>query len=70
MISIDDKVMFDPFECITGFASADHKDNTVTGVVTFVNYGHKWFSVEYGDPKLRASFQFWDIGKSVKICGH
>lgn len=69
MISVDDKVRFDPFLEITGFGSEDNRGNIVTGTVVMVNYGHKWFSVEYGDPKMRTSFKFQDIGKSVTVCG-
>lgn len=69
MIMVDDKVQFDPFETIQGFASEDNRGNIVTGTVVSVNYGHKWFSVEYGEPKMRTSFNFCDIGKAVHICG-
>lgn len=70
MITIDDKVTFDPFGEITGFGSEDNKGHYVTGEVVYVNYEHKWFSVEYGEPKMRTSFKFCELGKAVKICGH
>lgn len=71
MITIDDKVQFDPFIHITGFASEDNKGNTVTGTVVEINYANKWFSVEYdcGGEKQRTSFKFSQIGKDVLICG-
>ena len=71
MITVDDKVQFDPFEVITGFASDLNRGNIVTGTVVMVNYANKWFSVEYecGGGKQRTSFKFCDIGKAVKICG-
>ena len=69
MVIIGDTVEFDPFETITGFASDDCRGNYVTGTVVYVNYEHKWFSVEYGDPKARTSFNFCDIGTAVKVCG-
>ena len=71
MITIDDKVQFDPFEAITGFASVDNKGNIVTGTVVYVNYANKWFSVEYecGGEKQRISFKFSQVGKDVLICG-
>lgn len=71
MILIDDKVRFDPFNEITGFASEDNRGNMVTGTVVLVNYEHKWFSVEYdcGGVKQRTSFKFCQIGKDVLICG-
>lgn len=37
----------------------------VRGKVVYVNWNHRWFSVQYG--KMRISFQFSDIGKKVKI---
>jgi hypothetical protein len=70
MIFVDDKVQFDPFEEITGFGSDANRGNIVTGTVVMVNYEHKWFSVEYGNPKMRTSFKFCDIGEAVKVCGH
>lgn len=69
MVTVDDKVTFDPFAEVTGFASEDNKGNFVTGSVVYVNYEHKWFSVEYGNPKTRTSFKFCDIGTAVKVCG-
>lgn len=69
MVAVGEKVQFDPFESITGFSSEDCKGNIVTGTIVMVNYAHKWFSVEYGNPKMRTSFKFCDIGEAVKICG-
>lgn len=69
MIEIGQTVRFDPFYAITGFASEDNKGNKVTGTVAYINEPHKWFSVEYGNPKTRISFKFCDIGKAVKVCG-
>jgi hypothetical protein len=71
MITVDEKVQFDPFKEITGFASEDNKGKLVTGTVVLVNYENKWFSVEYecGGEKQRASFKFCQIGKDVLICG-
>ena len=69
MVTIDDLVQFDPFESITGFASEDCRGKIVTGTVVEVNYKNKWFSVEYGEPKMRTSFKFCDIDKAVRICG-
>ena len=69
MVVIGDKVRFDPFEhdrCTdVGFYRGG-----VIGEVVEVNYDHKWFSVEYGNPKMRTSFNFCDIGSVVKVCGH
>lgn len=69
MVICGDMVEFDPFGEVTGFASDDYRGNIVTGTVVFVNYKNEWFSVEYGNPKMRTSFKFCDIGKAVKICG-
>ena len=69
MVVVGDKVKFDPFEDITGFGSSDNRGKLVTGTVVLVNYEHKWFSVEYGNPKMRTSFKFCDIGNEVMICG-
>ena len=69
MIEVGQKVRFDPFLAITGFASEDNKGRKVTGTVVFVHEQNKWFSVEYGKPKMRTSFKFCDIGKVVKVCG-
>ena len=68
MIQLGQKVKFDPFVEIHGFGVAEARD-IVTGRVVFINARHKWFSVEYGDPKQRTSFNFADIGKGVIICG-
>ena len=69
MVIVGDRVIFDPFVAVTGFASEDNKGKPVIGTVVMVNYGHKWFSVEYGCPAMRTSFKFCDIGTAVKICG-
>lgn len=71
MITIRDRVQFDPFKEITGFASEDNRGELVTGTVVMVNLKNKWFSVEYecGGVKLLASFKFSQIGKDVWICG-
>lgn len=69
MITVDEKVQFDPFEAVTGFASEDNKGKMVAGTVVMVNYANKWFSVEYecGGKKQRTSFKFSQIGKDVFI---
>ena len=69
MVKVGQKVEFDPFEAITGFASGDVKGKYVTGTVVMVNEPHQWFSVEYGEPKARTSFKFYDIGRVVMTCG-
>ena len=69
MVEVGQKVRFDPFEPITGFASEDNKGRKMTGTVVMVHKKNKWFSVAYGNPKMRTSFKFCDIGKTVRICG-
>lgn len=68
MVVVGQKVVFDPFQHIQ-----EHSDGSlrgrVTGEVVEVNYAHRWFSVEYGCPALRTSFNFCDIGKEVKVYG-
>lgn len=69
MVSVGDKVRFDPFETITGFGSSDNRGKKVTGTVVMVNHEHQWFSVEYkcGGTKQLTSFKFCEIGKAVKV---
>ena len=71
MIKVGQKVCFDPFDEITGFASEDSRGKTATGTVVMVCEPHKWFSVEYecGGVKQRTSFKFSQIGKDVRILG-
>lgn len=68
-VELGQKVRFDPYIEVKGFASELNRGNTVTGTVVYINAAHKWFSVLWGDNKLRASFGFFDIGKEVRICG-
>ena len=70
IVVVGEKVMFDPFECDRASDIGFYRGNHVMGEIVEVNYAHKWFSVEYGCPALRTSFNFVDIGKLVTICGH
>ena len=67
LVAVGQKVEFDPFLTATGFASDDYRGNYITGKVVLVNDRHKWFSVEYGYPKMRTSFKFCDIGETVML---
>ena len=71
MIEVGQKVRFDPFKEITGFASEDNRGRSVTGTVVMVSVPHKWFSVDFSinGVKQRTSFKFSQIGKDVLICG-
>lgn len=67
-VSIGQKVRFDPFEEVHGFGVDECRDE-VEGTVVEIHKDHKWFSVEYGFPKMRTSFKFSDIGQVVFVCG-
>lgn len=67
MIAIGQRVRFDPFRDIRGYGVEEIR-GAVTGTVVMVNTSKRWFSVEYGEPKARASFNFCDIGKDVELC--
>ena len=67
-VRIGQKVRFDPFENIVGFG-IDACRCEVEGTVVEIYPEHKWFSVEYGDPKQRISFKFCDIGERVRVIG-
>lgn len=71
MIKVGQKVRFDPYREITGFASEDCRGKKVIGTVVMVNRPHTWFSVEYDchGVKLRDSFKFSQIGNGVKLYG-
>lgn len=68
MITVGDKVRFDPF-AHDRVTDVGYLRNTVRGEVVEVNYKHKWFGVEYGCPAMRTSFNFVDIGKDVTVIG-
>ena len=67
-VRIGQKVRFDPFETAVGFG-IDACRVEVEGTVVEIYPEHKWFSVEYGDPKQRISFKFCDIGERVMLVG-
>ena len=69
MIKVGQKVRLDPFRELKGVGAEDNRGNYVTGTVVMVNERHKWFSVECGDPKMRTSYKFCDIGSVVKVRG-
>ena len=67
-IRIGQKVRFDPFGEVMGYAIEECRGEVV-GTIVEIYWEHKWFSVEYGESKQRTSFNFADIGKTVKLCG-
>ncbi len=50
---------------------AEVRRKTITGTIFLVNWEHRVFWVEYesGGTRQVEAFQFWDIGKTVKLCG-
>lgn len=69
MVVVGQVVEFDPLAHCDGNGAEFYKGDVVLGEVVYVNYKHRWFSVEYGEPKARTSFNFADIGKGVMILG-
>ena len=68
MVVVGEKVRFNPFE-YDRCADVSFYRKDVIGEIVEVNYKHKWFSVEYGCPTMRTSFNFCDIGSVVTIIG-
>lgn len=66
MISVGQKVRFKPLADVRCHG-VTVIDDAVVGTVVMINYEHNWFSVEYGDAKMRTSFKFDDIGDKVHI---
>lgn len=69
MVVVGQVVEFDPMAFCIGSGADYYRGDVVLGEVVYVNYKHRWFSVEYGEPKARASFNFVDIGKDVMVLG-
>lgn len=67
MIEINQKVKFNPYHGLHlgGLPISNEK---VVGTVKYINTEHRWFSVEYGDPAMRISFNISDIGRNVFLC--
>lgn len=67
-VKIGQRVKFRPFEHMHTMGDAINGEELlseliVEGTVVSINEPHRWFSVEWGKPKRRASFKFTDIGK-------
>ena len=60
------RVEFNPFY---GMNVKDVRLATTTYIGTIVKVydTHRWFLVEYGEPKQRVGFKFCDIGDAVKV---
>lgn len=68
MIEVGNIVRFDPFEGIR-FYGVCQMPKRVIGKIVYVHRPHHWFTVEYGEERVRTSFHFCDIGNSVKVVG-
>lgn len=68
MIRVGQKVLIDPFKDIRSYG-VSMVVGKQEGVVVYVNYPHKWFSVEYGneDNRQLTSYKFFDIKEAVKF---
>lgn len=53
------------------FTPEERRSATVIGTVVYINWEHKYFTVEYdcGGSKQRESFRFVDIGSVVNLRG-
>lgn len=67
MVKVGQRVRFDPYSYVTGWGSESFRGKMVKGTVVMVNEPHKWFSVEFGEPKSRISFKFCDMGQVVSL---
>lgn len=67
MVVVDQKVRFNAFEFVR--SDMDTQSIIVTGTVYSVNYAHRVFHVVYYIDGIaqRTSFNFCDIGKSVRV---
>lgn len=69
MIGEGTKVRFIPCYETTQLSPEEKASKYVTGTIVYINWEHKLFMVEYGNPKQKESFKFWQIGNEVKLCG-
>lgn len=72
MIKIGTLVSFVPsFLDSDKFTPKKRKEVTVTGIITYINWAHHYFTVQWSKEGCtwRESFKFFDIGRTVKICG-
>lgn len=60
------KVLFRPLSGL-GLNNVYKDDFETIGTIVYVNHEHNWFSVEYGDDRSRASFNFGDIGYTITL---
>ena len=72
MIAVDMQARFVPahLESVT-LTPEERRAATVRGHIVYVNYGHKYFTVEYERNGItyKESFNFVDCGKTVHVRG-
>lgn len=68
MIGEGMKVRFVP---VAQICDGDKHKGSTTGIVVYINWKHKYFTVEYGieGQKQHESFKFDQVGKDVRIIG-
>lgn len=71
MIGIDMLAWFIPSFVPSEVSQEEQKALRVRGRIVYVNYAHKYFTVEWedGGNTFRESFNFSDCGKSVRVRG-
>ena len=72
MIGIDMMARFVPAHLDSGkFTPEERRAATVRGTIIYVNYAHKYFTVEYelDGVTYKESFNFSDCGKTVTVRG-
>ena len=71
-IKVGTKVSIIPgFSPFADWSLARCDNEYIDGVIVFINWHHKMFTVEFdcGGTKQRESFKFSQLGEEVKICG-
>lgn len=72
MIGIDMKAWFVPsFRDSDKLTPAERKDATIMCTIVYINYAHKFFTVEFEESGkvFKESFNFSDCGKTVRVRG-
>lgn len=71
MICVGAKVQFCPHYMISSIDTPEERRaKCITGTISFVNWEHSLFIVEYesgGTTQLEA-FKIYDIGRNVRLC--
>lgn len=70
MVTVGQKVKFDPMVGITIFGFPITSRRIVQGTVIYVNEKHQWFLAEYkmNNQRFRTAFKFSDNEKYYKLC--